>query len=168
MVTRALVLAGSAVVSALLLGGCVSAGQDAAEQAVERPEIDRRCEVFDGDALQRVLGQGFEGPVNTADSTRQIAECQWTASSQTALVLAKVSDGDGAFLFRESEEAASRTLGQVTPISVQGVKQAYYLPSLGRVGMLVDGRYVEVSVLVPGADPRQTGRLAKLAAAGIG
>jgi hypothetical protein len=165
---------GSVLVVALLgLTGCVSAQEPpagSAQDSVNRPSgpQDPRCAVFDSRQLSRVLGQPFEGPINTADSTPKIAECQWTADSQTALVLVKVADNNADFLFRESAEAASRSLGEVTRVAIPGADKAYALASLGRIGMLVSGSYVEVSTLVPGADNKQIVRLASIAAGEAG
>lgn len=162
----------AALAAAALAGltGCVSAADvpaDSAAGAIDRPAGPQHeaCILFEAADLERVLGQEFEQPVNTADSTEGLAECQWTASSQTALVMAKVSQGNGPFLFRESADAASRSLGEVEPLTVSQADKAYALRRLGRVGMLVGDSYVEVSTLVPGAGDAEITKLARMAAA---
>ena len=48
---------------------------------------------------------------------------------------------------------------------MKGTKAAYVLPTMGRTAMVVDGSYVEVSVLVPGASAGRVARVARLVAA---
>lgn len=164
----------AALAAAALVGltGCVSAADGptgSAAGAIDRPTGPQHeaCVLFEAADLRRVLGQQFEQPINTADSTQVLAECQWTASSQTALVMTKVSEGDGPFLFRESATAASRSLGKVELVTVPKADKAYSVRSLGRVGMLVGDSYVEVSTLVPGAGDAEIMKLARMAATAV-
>jgi len=154
-------------VAVIAVSGCVSAPQTdsvnstaAAQSAAE----DERCAVFGEPVLRRVVGQAFRGPVTTAASTAGIAECQWTADNQAGLVIVRVSDGNGGFLFRESARSTQRSIGRIVTMDVPGAERAFGVPSLGRVGMVVDGDYVEVSTLVPGANDAVVKRLAGLAA----
>jgi hypothetical protein len=154
-------------VAVMAAGGCVSApALDSASSgaAARSAAANQRCAVFAEPQLRRIVGQQFQGPVTTADSSDEIAECQWTAADQAALVIVRVSDGNGGFLFRETASATQRNIGRVVDLDVPGAQRAFGVPSLGRVGMVVDGDYVEVSTLVPGATDAVVKRLAGLAA----
>lgn len=152
-------------VAALSLSACVSAPPPpTSSAAAAKPEAEQRCPAFTAGQLSRTLGQPFSDARVDPSSTDAIIACQWTAKSQAALVLTKVATQGGRVLFEESRDASARSIGAVNPVTIRGARSAYVIPSLGRVGMLVDDRFVEVSVLVPSADGQDVARLATLAA----
>ena len=83
-------------------------------------------------------------------------------------MLVKVSDGGGNFLYRENIRAAEENIGTVQQIKVKGAESAYLLSRLGRVGMVVDGNYTEVTTLIPGASDEQVVELAEVVAGNAG
>ena len=153
------------------LAGCVSA-----EDPVDKPTTaatvpagaDERCDLVTSEQLQQLFGNEFTGPTPTSASNEQQAECQWTAADQGSLVLVKVSDGGGNFLYRENIRAAEENIGTVQQIKVKGAESAYLLSRLGRVGMVVDGNYTEVTTMIPGASDEQVVELAEVVAGNAG
>ncbi len=152
------------------LSGCVSARDNATQQSANAaaPRLDpaAECPLLDSADLSDVTGTSFLPlPTVAPDSGKGAVECQWTATNQEALVLTKQIDGNALDTFKNSLLNAERTLGAVTPVPMKGTKAAYVLPSMGRTAMVVDGSYVEVSVLVPGASAGQVAQVARLVAA---
>jgi hypothetical protein len=152
------------------LAGCVSARDGATTQSADAtgPKVDpaAACSLLDSADLSEITGTSFLPlPTVDPDSDEGAVECQWTATNQEALVLTKQIDGQALTTFKNSLLNAERTLGEVTPVPMKGTKAAYVLPTLGRTAMVVDGSYVEVSVLVPGASAGRVARVARLVAA---
>lgn len=161
----------AAVGLAFALSGCVTAEEpkgDATVMTTAPSNADKRCDLLTSDDLSQIFGVEFIGPTPTSASNQQQAECQWTAADQGAVVLVKVSDGGGKFLYRENIRAAEQNVGIVEQIKIKGAESAYALPRLGRIGMVVDDNYVEITALVPGASDEQISQLAASVAASAG
>ncbi len=162
---RLAIAAVTALVAALT--GCISAedSADVPTTATTAPaSADQRCDLVTSEQLQQLFGKEFTGPTPTSASNQQQAECQWTATDQAALVLVKISDGGGKFLYRENARAAEENIGAVQQVKVKGADSAYLLPRLGRVGMIVAGNYIEVTTLIPGATDEQIVQFAEVVA----
>ncbi|MFN8125992.1 MAG: hypothetical protein U0R64_05735 [Candidatus Nanopelagicales bacterium] len=152
------------------LTGCVSARDAAGQQSADvvRPSLDpaSACSLLDAKRLTSITGTSFLPlPTVNPESDEGAVECQWTATSQEALVLTKEIDGHARSTFQNSLQNAERNLGAVTPVAMKGTDGAYVLPALGRTAMIVDGSYVEVTVLVPGASAGKVAQVSRLVAA---
>lgn len=151
----------------VLTAGCVSAqpASTGAGAVASAPSIAPQCDLLTSASLQRTLGVSFVAPrAEDPSSSATTTVCQWTASDQSALVITKLLTRDAALVFRSSFEESQRSLGPTQATTVPGAKSAYVVPSLGRTAMLVDDRFVEVSVLVPSATPEQVAAVATQAA----
>lgn len=162
-----LVIAGVAAVTT----GCVSAADRAADTVTASGSgatpPAQTCSLLTAPGLGQVLGRAFTEPVVDPSSTASATQCQWTATDQTALVLTKVVGEQADLAFRTAVRSSQRSIGAVYRTRIPGAQQAYLLPRLGRTGMVVGHRYVEVSVLVPGATPAQIRQVATEAAAAV-
>lgn len=165
---RVIVAAGAAGVLALT-SACVSASDRASSEATATGSgatpAARICSLLSAAQLGQVLGVAFREPIAAAGSTATATQCQWTATDQTSLVLTKTVSKQADIVYRSAMRESQRSIGAVAPVRIPGATAAYILPSLGRTGMLVGDRYVEVSVLVPSATPGQIRQVATAAAA---
>lgn len=162
-------LAAIAAVGLLALAGCVSAQPPTTQSATggasnPGPDAVSRCDRLTTAGLAKQLGVEFAEPRVDPSSTDSLTTCQWTAADQTSLVLTTVATEEPALFYEQTRSNSMRTLGTVTDVDIKGAKQAYQLSSLGRTGMLVPGAFVEVSVLVPTAEPKDVTRVAQMAA----
>lgn len=153
------------------LAGCVSATstdvaeQDPATSSAPGSVQAQSCDLLTADYLRSELATTFRDGRPLHGSTQQRTECQWTSQSRTAIVNTVVDeDGDS---YGDARRDAQRGLGLVTDVDIPKAKRAFEVPGYGMTGMLIDGKYVQVVVAVPGASAEDFRDIAETAAASV-